>query len=65
MIRNHRYLFSRKTYTRTYESHDWKNNCIKYLDEARETARSQRPAKVTIYVKDGRCRVKRAEIICN
>jgi len=65
MIRGHRQLFGRKTYTRTYDAADWKNNCIQYLDEARETARNQRPAKVVIYVKTGRHKDKRAEIICN
>ncbi len=39
------------TYSRTYPEDEWKNKCIEYLDEARETARTHRPAKVLVYVR--------------
>ena len=69
MIRNNHLIGpSQIRYSRTYDHDDWKNNCIAYLDEARDTARKNSPAKVTIYVREPynrRARRLAATIVCN
>lgn len=46
--------YFRTQYRRTYLESDWTDpqKRMGYIDEARETARSHRPAEVSIYVTD-------------
>lgn len=46
--------YFRTQYRRTYLESDWADpeKRMSYIDEARETARSRRPAEVSIYVTD-------------
>lgn len=53
MIRNHRLIDREyRVLKRTYDRQDWNENRMRYIDEARNEARTIRPGRVELYVRE-------------